>query len=221
MTEAPIDPARAARIANAHADRIVLLPTAYTHPKGTVYFSSYEIIVLQAGYAFADDSQLSVTATPPLGEDPIFPLDVSLKTRFVDEPRVRAAVIGSATGIVGIEEGQVFLGRVGGTAQLCFDDGCGSSLSFAQTLIFAGPIFLAVGGAGGIFELTDWLSFIGEGGVVLPIGRDGGQVNGAMANLGFRLPYKNWSLDLAAAVPAESDIALLPFIAFTYRFLPD
>src|SRR6185295_2268577 len=50
------------------ADRVVLAPTAYTHPAGTFFVSSYDVVFLQAGYALSDSTQVSVTVTPMIGE---------------------------------------------------------------------------------------------------------------------------------------------------------
>lgn len=219
--EPPLDAARAAREANAHADRVVLLPTAYTHPKGTVYVSSYEIIVLQTGWAFSDASQVSVTLTPPFGDDLIFPLDLSLKSAVVRDDLVRVAVIGSATGLVGFEADTLFLGRLGGAVQLCFSRACGSSLSFGGTTVFAGPATVIASGAGGTFPLNDWLTFLLEATTLVPIGREAGQANGAMLTPGMRINWKRFALDLAFGFPsAPVDIPVLPILVATYRFLP-
>lgn len=124
---------RRLRTGEAHADHVILMPTAYTHPAGTVYFSSIDIVLLQAGYAISDDTQVTLSGTPPLGEDNVFPLDLSLKNALVNEGPVRVAAIGSITGIAGLDEGNFFLGRIGGAAQLCFDTPCKSSASVAST----------------------------------------------------------------------------------------
>ena len=46
-----------ARAYSAHADRVVLVPTAQTQPRGTVFLSDYEIVMPSVGYAFTDDVQ--------------------------------------------------------------------------------------------------------------------------------------------------------------------
>jgi hypothetical protein len=97
------------RVENAHADRVMLLPTGYTHPAGTVYLSTYDIALLQAGYAISDAAQISLTGSPPLGDDQIFPLDLSLKVVVHRDRYVRVAGIGAVTGLVGLEEGNFLL----------------------------------------------------------------------------------------------------------------
>ena len=143
---------RRLRTGEAHADHVILMPTAYTHPAGTVYFSSIDIVLLQAGYAISDDTQVTLSGTPPLGEDNVFPLDLSLKNAFVNEGPVRVAAIGSITGIAGLDEGNFFLGRIGGAAQLCFDTPCKSSASVASRSPMA-PASLAGLGRGAFLYL--------------------------------------------------------------------
>src|SRR5689334_3362997 len=48
------DTERSVRQSSAHADRVVLVPTAETQPQGTLFLSSYEIVGAGVGYAFSD-----------------------------------------------------------------------------------------------------------------------------------------------------------------------
>ncbi|MEB2310678.1 MAG: hypothetical protein OZ921_00125 [Sorangiineae bacterium] len=216
-------PAPTARADDASGDRVIVMPTATTHPKGTFYASSTELVLLQVGYAASDTTQLSLTATPPLGEDHIFPLDVTLKSRFVDAPGVRVAALGSATGISGLGDGPMFVGRAGGVVQLCFDPACGASASVATNLLLAGPAMFAMNGAGVVVPVASWLSLLGEVETVLPLGREVGRFNGLALAAGARLPYRTWALDLSLAhlvSASESSSATIPWLVFTYRLLP-
>jgi hypothetical protein len=218
----PQQQAEAARVGEAHADHVLLLPTAYTHPEGTVYLSSYEILLLQAGYALADTTQLTLTATPPLGDDAIFPLDVSLKHVVVHDGPVRAALIGSMTGLMGLNEGNVVLGRVGGVTQLCFSDACDSSVSMATTVLLAGPATIALSGAGAIWRVANWLALLGEFETVLPFGREAGEANAAAIALGVRFPFRRVAVDVGLVRPIglDANVPALPWVGVTYRFLP-
>src|SRR5262249_23101173 len=110
----PEDPVAAGRAADAHLDHVLLLPTAETHPAGTVYLSDVEIIGLQAGYALSDRTQLTLTFIPAFfGAEPIVPLDLSLKGVFHRTPHVRLAAMASFTGLFGLNEGNAAIGRVG------------------------------------------------------------------------------------------------------------
>lgn len=221
--ESPADRARAARQLDANADRVVVMPTAYTHPKGTFYASSYDIVLLQIGYAVSDTTQVSLTATPPLGPDHVFPADLSVKTRVVEEPGFRLALTGSATGISGLNEGPMFLGRAGVVAQFCFDDACRGSISAMSNLLLAGPAMFAANGAGVVVPATHWLSFLAEAETLLPLGREVGPYNGIAFGGGVRFPYRTWALDLTVvgAISGSDDTkGAAPLLVFTYRFLP-
>ncbi len=199
------------------------MPTAYTHPKGTFYASSYDIALLQLGYAVTDTTQVSLTATPPLGPDHVFPVDLSVKTRILSERGFRMALVGSASGISGLNDGPMFVGRAGAVAQFCFDDPCRASISVASDLLLAGPAMLMTNGAGAIVPATHWLSFLFEVETLLPLGREVGPYNGIAVAPGVRFPFKNWALDLTVAriISGSDDTrTTVPWLVFTYRFLP-
>jgi hypothetical protein len=223
---APQPEKRDPRVADANADRVVLLPTAYTHPKGTVYLSSNEIILLQLGYALSDSTQVTFTGTPPIGDpDKVFVLDLSLKSAFVRDGPLRLAAIGSVSGIFGeIDQGNLVLGRVGAVAQLCADEACESSASISSNVLLAGPATFMLAGAGGIWRVANWAALLLEVDTFVPLGNQIAQYSGVAVVPGFRFPYKNWALDLAVARALDTkdppDPAVIPWIAFTYRFLP-
>jgi hypothetical protein len=60
---------RPARQVDAHSDRVILMPTAETQPEGTFFIRSYELVLLQLGYAITDDLQLSALVLPPLFQE--------------------------------------------------------------------------------------------------------------------------------------------------------
>ena len=220
-------PRRDGRVANAHADRIVLLPTAYTHPKGTLYFSSNEIVLLQAGYAISDVTQLTLTGTPPLGDeggDQAYFFDLSLKGAFLREGPLRLAAIGAATGILGIDVGNLVLGRAGAVAELCFDQACESSAALSSHVLLAGPASFMVNGVGATWRVADWAALLLEVDTFVPLGGEIGNYSGVAVFPGFRFPYRTWALDIAVGraldTENEPEPAYLPWIAFTYRFLP-
>ena len=129
---------------------MILLPTAYTHPKGTVFVSNYDIVLLQAGYAMTDETQISFSAVPPLGGEGIAFFDLTLKTALAQRGLVRAAALGSAMGGVGNDIGTLFLGRVGGVVQLCMTANCGSGFTLSTNGVLAGPVLLMVNGVGSV-----------------------------------------------------------------------
>ena len=201
---------------------MLLVPTAYTHPEGTVYLSSYDIALLQAGWAISDTTQVTLTATPPLGEDAIFPLDLSLKTVIVQDGPLRIAGIGAITGIVGLEEGNFLLGRAGATVELCLDDDCDSTMAMATSVLFAGPATLAGSGVGVVWRVANWLALLAEVDTLLPLGNEVGGAHGIVAGAGVRFPFRKVSVDLGLLRPydVESNVPALPLLVVTYRFLP-
>lgn len=223
---APAKPdAPSPRIADAHADRILVLPSAYTHPEGTFYLSSNEIVLLQAGYAVSDSTQITATATPPLGEaETVMLFDLSLKNAFVREGPLRLAAIGSVSGVLGADLGNFVLGRVGAVAQLCFEPSCESSAAISSHLLLAGPGTMMITGAGGVWRVARWGALLLEVDSAVPLGGEVGEYSGVAVFGGFRFPYRTWALDLAVGRALDTEDppepAVIPWLAFTYRFLP-
>jgi hypothetical protein len=203
---------------------VVLLPTAYTHPRGTFYASSYDIVFLQVGYALTDHTQFSVTATPPF-EGGIVGLDFTLKSVLFRQGRVRAAALGSATGLTGMEDlGVLFLGRAGGVVQLCARPACDtSSLVIGSNVTLAGPVLMMVNGVGAIWRLGRWVSALVEVDTLVPLGAQGGQWNGVFVSAGLRFPFTRWGLDLAfgRSPGAGADSPTIPLLAVSYRWVPE
>jgi hypothetical protein len=195
------------------------MSTAYTHPAGTVYFTDYEIIILQAGYALTDSTQVTVTATPIEG---IVFGDASIKTVVARDGPVRVAAIGSVSGFLSnLDLGSAVVGRVGAVTEMCFDEPCRSSVSLGGTAVLVGADTAVGAGLGFIWRAVKWLGFLAEVDTVTPTTMQAGEINGIAVSAGVRLPHRDWSLDLALGRPlGVHDIPVLPFAAFTLRFLP-
>jgi hypothetical protein len=208
----PPEPAR-----DPQADRVVLLPTATTHPAGTFYVSNYELVIFQAGYAFTDATQLSLTVIPAPSES-LTILDVSLKTSLYRGGLVRAAAIGSVSGAAGKDVGLQLLGRAGGVVQVCTARRCDSSLSLSSNVMLAGALLIMVNGAGGIWRMSEHISVLAELATMVPVGRQGGQFNGAVLGGGVRLHYAHWGFDFSAlhVLDSTADVSTLPFLAMTW-----
>jgi len=188
-----------------------------------VYLTSFEIVVLQVGYALSDSTQVTLTTTPPLGgEDVIFLSDLSLKSAFVRDGPVRAAAIGSVSGLMGLEQGNFLLGRVGAVTELCLDQPCESSVTMGASALLAGPAVLMVSGAGVIWRLSNWAAVVVEVDTAIPLGREAADFNGIAVIPAFRFPFRTWSLDLGFFRPLDLDepVEVLPIVVFSYRFLP-
>jgi hypothetical protein len=217
-TPAPVAPVLGARVPDEdpQADRGIVLPTAYTHPKGTVFVSSYELILLQLGMALTDDTQLSLTTVPPLGQERVAFIDLTLKTSLYRSERVRVAALGSTSGIVAEELGVLGVGRVGGVMQVCLERRCGTSLSMSTNFTLAG-ILLMVNGVSGIYRVGRTLSLLAELDTLVPLAKDAGAFGGAMAGGGLRWHWTRWGLDLSLMRTLGSDGVTLPVVALTYR----
>jgi hypothetical protein len=183
-------------------------------------------VLPQIGYAVSDRTQITLTGSPPFGEDHIFFLDASLKTVLIRQKLFRLAAIGSVSGVFGINEGNAFVGRAGATAQFCFDEDCRSSASFATTWLLAGPATVEHTGLGVIWRVSRAFAFLFEANTFLPFTREAGRFNAILIGPGGRLSWANFGVDLAfewvadAEVEEGESIPVLPMLALTYRFLP-
>jgi hypothetical protein len=214
----------APRLRDAHHDRLLIAPTAETNPSGSFYATSYEIFLLQIGYSLSDSTQISLTATPPLGDEGIVPGDISIKTVVLREPHVSVAAIASASGVVGFEEFSGFLGRAGGAVTLCADaHECPISISLGSSFALAGPASVWFNGVGVNWRVGRIVSLIAEVDTLLPLAEPVGEANGVLGGVGVRLSGRAWGVDLAlmkaGKAGAEASNAI-PFIAATYRYVP-
>lgn len=209
------------RIADPHADRVVLLPTAYTHPARTVYISSLEIVLLQLGYAFTDRSQLTLSALPPVEGVVIF--DLSLKHAVYRSDLVRVAGLFSITGVAGhFAQGAIAVGRAGGVVQFCLQASCDQSL-VANLNLGLTLVPFALPGVGAILRMSQKTALLLEAQTVVPLGllSQTAQVHGAALSGGVRLFGRQFATDLAVGVglhPNNRAVAL-PFLALTWRNL--
>jgi len=205
------------RYTDAHVDRVIIAPTAETHPQGTLYFSSYEVVLLQAGYAVSDHTQVTLTGAPPLANEKILPLDLTLKTVVARAPEYRVAALASVSGIAGIEQGTVVVGRLGGVAQLCFERTCRSSVSVATNVLLVGQAIIT-SGIGLIARATDHFSVLLEVDSLVPVGRDVAIYGGLAIGPGFRFSGEHLGFDFAFMHALDVlEGPGVPFIAFTYR----
>lgn len=212
------------RFRDAHVDRLFFAPTAETHPRGSFYATSYYIVIAQLGYAVTDDTQISITGTPPLGDEHVLPADLSVKTMLLRSPHVRLSAIGSASGLLGVEEFSGFLGRVGGVATFCVDArGCRLGFSMSSNVALAGPASVLFSGVGLNFRAGRIVSIIAELDTALPLAELVGEANGVLGGVGVRLSGRAWGVDLGlmtAGKAREEASGLFPFLAATYRYVP-
>lgn len=214
----------APRYRDAHHDRLLFAPTAETNPKGSFYATSYYIVVLQLGYSLSDDTQLSLTATPPLGEEGVIPGDISLKTVLLRRPHVTVAAIASASGLLGVPEFSGFLGRAGAVGTFCADARlCRLAFSMSSNVALAGPASVVFNGVGVSFRAGRIVSLIAELDTAIPLTELSGEANGLLGGAGVRLSGRAWGVDLAmmrAGKAGAGPGVFFPFLAATYRYVP-
>jgi hypothetical protein len=186
--------------------------------------TSYEIFLLQLGYAPSDDTQISVTGLPPLGDNPVIPLDVTVKTVLLRQPGISVAALGSATGILGFEEISGFLGRAGAAVTLCDPpDQCQRTLSLSSNIVLIGPASLVFSGAGATIRVSDMASVLFEVNSIVPLGEPAGPFHAVFGGAGVRLSKRSWGVDLGLLRGGSAGGSLTPFIPFlsaTYRYVP-
>lgn len=218
------------RSVDANSDRVIIYSTAETHPAGTFYFSDYEIVLLQVGYAITDSVQVSLTGIPPMFTNQPYFFDLTTKVNLLRTSAFRAAIQIAGDVLVSPTSNpdSIFGLRMGGIGQVCFDPGCLSSLTLnAGTLLNnksneVVPIYLA---AGLMFHVTDLLKFMVEPNYAVAVGN--GKVdgpNGFILDYGIRLSGRQFGFDLAFIRPIGSGsgsfVMGVPMISFTYRTDP-
>jgi hypothetical protein len=217
------------RRVDANTDRVILYSTAETQPAGTYYFSNYEIILLQVGYAVTDKLQVSLTGIPPLFTDQPYFFDVTAKYNLQRGDVFRSAVQVAFDTVVSpkSDPNSIFGVRAGLIGQFCLAADCLTSFTLnAGTLLnnrsnAVVPVYLA---GGLLVHVTDVFKLMLEPNYAVAIGN--GKVDGPsgfLLNYGLRLSGKQFGFDLAFIRPIGSDsssfIMGVPMISFTYRTL--
>jgi hypothetical protein len=234
-----------ARASDAHVDRVLLVPTAETHPAGTLFLTSYEVVIPSIGYAITDDVQISATGLTDFDNGGAF--ELRIKANVLRARAVRVALGTSLDYFVTDPDAQddpaaehdFLLGRADAALQLCFDEACRSSVSSAVTaaapaqneLIF--PIAL---GLGVTVQGSSLVTLLIEYGALLNAADDFDLLPLPLhlVSYGARLTWSpRWALDLGfvrslspqrsvrTTSPGLFDVLGLPLLALTYRFAAD
>lgn len=214
------------RFQDANSDHVVLFSTAETHPKGTFYFTDYELIFLQAGYAITDSVQVSFTGVPPLVKDQPYFFDLAVKGNFLRTEVLRLALVGAGTVVVvpDANPNTVLGARLNGVSQFCFEGLCNNSFSLNVGTFLNSesnkivPITLA---GGLVVQASSLVKLLLEPAYAIAIGEGvESQPEGFLLNYGIRLSGEHFGFDLAFIRPFGADIPLIlgvPWVAFTYR----
>lgn len=231
VQEAPPPPEHA-RTDDANADHIVLGSTAFTAPKGSVYFSDYELFVIQAGVAVTDNVQLTATTWLPIVPEQPFFLDVSAKFAFLQTSRFHMAGIASILGITGTGSGDALpvVGRLALVATACITENCYVSASASAMFLFTEnttdvvPVILNFGMTARVAGIFSLLAEVNGIAAVGDLGRSSIDVfdAGVLLGYGVRFSNQNFGFDLTFVKPiirGTDDFTVLgvPWLAFTYR----
>lgn len=229
----PAAPAQSARHLDAHADRVILVPTAETHPQGTLFASVYELIIPSIGYAMTDRLQASITGFTDFDTGGFF--EINLKANVLRSRWLRVALATSGDYIRGEEDGDLMFGRVGGTAQICFELACRDSLSLhAMALLHTELATILPIGLGAAFtaQMTRVLSVLIEYSALVNGAREFDFIDLPLYLVGYGLRLSirpSWSLELSFLRSMQSDdeirigaadlfeVVGVPFLAFSYR----
>jgi hypothetical protein len=225
--KAPAPAPASSREGDAHTDRVILMPTAETQPKGSFFVSSYELVFLQFGYGITDDLQFSALMLPPILADQPFFISPTLKLNVARGEAGNVALLGGVDVVVSGDDDDAagMLGRFGAVGQLCIQRGCRSSLSL-NALAWSGLAgtegTVLVTSAGGVFRVTDTIALLLEPTLAIPLGDalSEGEAAGALS-YGMRFSGASFGIDLTFVRPFTGDtveFALgLPFVVATYR----
>jgi hypothetical protein len=237
---APVPAPDDVRSQDAHLDRVLLVPTAETHPEGTLFITVYELILPSVGYAITDDVQASVFGFTDLKGGV---LELRVKANVLRAGVVRVA-LGTSLDYLTSDpddlddpdaENDFLLGRADAMLQLCFDASCRSSLSSAVTV--AAPaqnelIFPVALGTGVTIQGSSLLTLLLEYGAIVNAADDFDLLPLPLhlVSYGVRFTWsRSWALDVALArslnpqrqvrttEPALFDLLGLPLIALSYR----
>ena len=219
---------------DAHADHIVLGPTAFTAPRGTVYMSDYELLVVQGGVAITDELQVTLTTLLPVVDEQPFFVDLSAKYAFLKTPRFHMAGIASLLGSGSSDSDDRFaVGRATVVATGCITENCYVAAS-ASAMVWLSPdlervvpMTFNVGVTArlvGVFSLLAEANFLGAFGDLSGARSVDVFERGALFGYGARFSSANFGFDLTFVKPLISGdggddffVIGLPWLAFTYR----
>jgi len=224
------------RYSNAHVDRVVISPTAETHPQGTFFASLYDVLP-QVGYAFSQRLQASVTGLRGFERDSGYFFEGTLKANVLRTRALRVAALTSIDMIGGGDSEQSLLfGRVGATVQWCLGEHCESSINVSAMAVVidkADLVFPFGGAVGFIGHLDGSMKLLLEYGTLTSLS-DGLPIGDVLpfvyAGYGIRFAYPNWAFDVTfirsidhgesesnATRPDLFDLLGLPLLCLTYR----
>jgi hypothetical protein len=217
---------------DANIDRTFFLPTAETHPKGSLTFSDYELLLFGLTYAVTDNFQFTGTTLVPLSSEMPFVGQLSAKLRFLSEGRLKMAGVAGFwffNAPKGQDAEDLVIGSVGGVASVCLDDACGGLLSVSGTMSQSNQddtSKILFYGASLVHPLTRRIKVLLEIDTATAFLRgESKDLDGYLFNYGLRFFQGDIAGDVGFLKPMgegvdSDDLPLgFPFINFSYRSL--
>jgi hypothetical protein len=199
---------------------LLLMPTAFTPPKGSIVFRDFELLFLTLGYSPTSSTSIVAGAMLPFTPD-FNALTMGIKQGVYQKANGAIAVAGNVTVPVssGISEAG-FIWLLNAVGSYRFGDQVGVHLA-AGGIGAQGRGESVQGvsfGAGTDLRLTPHIKLLGEilhGGTTFDPGS-----NGTLVNFGIRIHGERISADIGGVRPLEDmgDLWFIPLVSVGYRF---
>jgi hypothetical protein len=230
MVSSTADPGQ---LLDSKIDRAFLLPTAQTHPAGSITFNDYELFFVGVTYGVTDDFQITGTTLVPITDETPFMGILSGKYRVPVGDRLRLAgqasvILGNPDWSLDDDDASATAYTLGGIASYCLDEGCGSLASLSVTSMFSPAAEDSAGfiyGASIIQRLNRRVKLMFElDSLAVKVGDEWETADGALLSYGLRFYSGEISGDIGFIKPVGGDgdddfVMGLPFVNFTYRAL--
>jgi len=188
---------------------LLLMPTAYTMDAGQAYFSDYEIVLLNLGWAATPRTHLGVMFLFPITADFLQTVTLGAKQNYIQLDQFQAALWGSYT----IKNGLYTAGNVFSIGKKSTSLHIGIALA-GETEKSSTILLLLAGGrldlsrkVSGFLEYSNAKEFLDE------------DFNGIIT-IGIRFRSESAAWELAGFRPLEStgDLLFLPLLKATFMF---
>jgi hypothetical protein len=192
---------------------LLIMPTAYTMPKGSSAFTDYELIVIQYSYAIGNRTHLSAMSAFPISAELMRSLTIGVKQNYF-----KSGMLQSAAWVSFTPDNEIRLLTFGNV----FSYGTSKTSGHAAIAIGANmqdEISSAIIMVGGTTRLSNTINLMGEfmsSSEVLAEDAASGIIN-----IGIRFKGPKLSWDLGGFRPTKGDtgdVLLLPFLKATFIF---
>jgi hypothetical protein len=200
---------------------LLLMPTAFTPPKGSLVFRDFELLFLTLGYSPTNSTSVVAGAMLPFTSE-FNALTMGVKQGLYQKANGAVAVVGNVTVPLssGIDE-TGFIWLVNAVASYRFDDRLGVHVAAGGIGAQGGGERSAQGfsaGLGADLRVSNHVKLLTEvlyGGTTFDPGS-----SGTLVNFGIRLHGERISADIGGVRPIEDmgSLLFIPLISIGYRF---